>query len=69
MFFGVMFVQIICFYGNVMQGMMGMYLEKNIQVFVDIQSKLVENLKDLYSGNFFNFDMWLQFMNMQGLMM
>ncbi|AGH84216.1 hypothetical protein L665_01321 [Ralstonia solanacearum SD54] len=69
MFSGSMLAQIIRFYGNAMQGMMGTYLEKNIQAFVDIQSKLAENSKDLYSGNTFNPDMWSQFMNMQGPMM
>jgi polyhydroxyalkanoate synthesis repressor PhaR len=57
MFSGSMLAQIIRFYGNAMQGMMGTYLEKNIQAFVDIQSKLAENSKDLYSGNSFNPDM------------
>jgi polyhydroxyalkanoate synthesis repressor PhaR len=35
--------QIIRFYGNTMQGLMGNYLEKNIQSFIDLQSKLTEN--------------------------
>jgi polyhydroxyalkanoate synthesis repressor PhaR len=35
--------QIIRFYGHTMQGMMGNYLEKNIQSFIDLQSKLAEN--------------------------
>ena len=35
--------QIIRFYGHTMQGMMGNYLEKNIQSFIDLQSKLTEN--------------------------
>src|SRR3954471_22450638 len=34
--------KIIRFYGNAMQGMMGSYLEKNVQTFVDIQKKLQE---------------------------
>lgn len=42
MFLLLMLLQIICFYGYVMQGMMGMYLEKNIQVFIDIQNKFVD---------------------------
>ena len=32
--------QIIRFYGNAMQGMMGNYLEKNIHTFIEIQKKL-----------------------------
>ncbi|WP_374318455.1 polyhydroxyalkanoate synthesis repressor PhaR [Aquabacterium sp.] len=35
--------QIIRFYGNTMQGLMGSYLEKNIQSFIDLQSRLTEN--------------------------
>jgi polyhydroxyalkanoate synthesis repressor PhaR len=35
--------QIIRFYGHTMQGMMGHYLEKNIQSFIDLQAKLAEN--------------------------
>ncbi|HET6788913.1 MAG TPA: polyhydroxyalkanoate synthesis repressor PhaR [Aquabacterium sp.] len=35
--------QIIRFYGHTMQGMMGNYLEKNIQSFIDLQAKLTEN--------------------------
>jgi polyhydroxyalkanoate synthesis repressor PhaR len=69
MFSSVMLSQIIRYYGHAMQGMMGTYLEKNIQAFIDIQNKLAENSKDLYSGNALNPDMWAQFMNMQGPMM
>ncbi|HIV72577.1 MAG TPA: polyhydroxyalkanoate synthesis repressor PhaR [Candidatus Aquabacterium excrementipullorum] len=35
--------QIIRFYGHTMQGVMGNYLEKNIQSFIDLQSRLAEN--------------------------
>ncbi len=35
--------QIIRFYGNAMQGLMGNYLEKNIQSFIDLQARLTEN--------------------------
>lgn len=35
--------QIIRFYGHTMQGLMGNYLEKNIQSFIDLQSSLTEN--------------------------
>jgi polyhydroxyalkanoate synthesis repressor PhaR len=33
--------QIIRYYGHAMQGMMGSYLEKNVQAFTDIQNKFV----------------------------
>jgi polyhydroxyalkanoate synthesis repressor PhaR len=35
--------QIIRFYGHTMQGLMGNYLEQNIQSFIDLQSRLTEN--------------------------
>ncbi|MEO8079198.1 MAG: polyhydroxyalkanoate synthesis repressor PhaR, partial [Caldimonas sp.] len=37
-----MLLQIIRFYGHSMQGMMGSYLEKNLQTFTDIQGRLAE---------------------------
>jgi len=61
--------QIIRYYGHAMQGMMGNYLEKNIQAFVDIQHKLTENSKGLREGEPFSPEMWAQFMNVQGPMM
>src|ERR1700739_235299 len=61
--------QIIRYYGHAMQGMMGNYLEKNIQAFIDIQNKLAENSKGLYEGKPFSPEMWTQFMNVQGPMM
>lgn len=35
--------QIIRFYGNTMQSMMGQHLERNMQAFTDMQAKLTEN--------------------------
>jgi polyhydroxyalkanoate synthesis repressor PhaR len=61
--------QIIRYYGHAMQGMMGSYLEKNIQAFIDIQNKLAENSKGFYDGKPFSPEMWTQFMNVQGPMM
>jgi polyhydroxyalkanoate synthesis repressor PhaR len=61
--------QIIRYYGHAMQGMMGSYLEKNIQAFIEIQNKLAENSKDFYQGKPFSPEMWAQFMNVQGPMM
>jgi polyhydroxyalkanoate synthesis repressor PhaR len=60
--------QIIRYYGHAMQGMMGSYLEKNIQAFIDIQNKLTENSKGFYEGKPFSPEMWTQFMNVQGPM-
>ena len=61
--------QIIRYYGHAMQGMMGSYLEKNIQAFIDIQHKLAENSLGVYEGKPFSPEMWTQFMNVQGPMM
>jgi polyhydroxyalkanoate synthesis repressor PhaR len=68
MFSSSMLSQIIRFYGHAMQGMMGTYLEKNIQAFIDIQNKLADQSKNLYEGNAMNPEVWSQFMNMQGMM-
>lgn len=69
MFSSSMLSQIIRFYGHAMQGMMGTYLEKNIQAFIDIQSKLADQSKNLYENNAMNPEVWSQFMNMQAPMM
>jgi polyhydroxyalkanoate synthesis repressor PhaR len=61
--------QIIRSYGNAMQGMMGSYLEKNVQAFVDIQGKLQEQSKAFYDSNKVGPEMWTQFVNMQGPML
>ena len=69
MFSSVVLSQIIRYYGHAMQGMMGNYLEKNVQAFIDIQTKLSENSKGIYEGKPFSPEMWTQFMNVQGPMM
>lgn len=61
--------QIIRYYGHAMQGMMGSYLEKNIQVFIDIQNKMAENSKGLIDEKAFSPEMWTQFMSVQAPMM
>ena len=59
--------QIIRFYGNAMQGMMGNYLEKNIQTFIEIQKKLQEQSRAVYGGApIMNTDAWSEFLKMQG---
>src|ERR1043165_6241818 len=42
--------QLIRFYGNAMQGMMGTYLEKNIRAFHDIQRTLQEQSSKMYGS-------------------
>ena len=60
--------QIIRSYGNAMQGMMGSYLEKNVQAFIEIQNKLQEQSKAFYDTNKIGPEMWTQFVNMQAPM-
>jgi polyhydroxyalkanoate synthesis repressor PhaR len=68
MFTAQMLSHIIRFYGNAMQGMMGAYLEKNIQAFIEIQAKLKEQSKAFYDGKNFGPEMWTQFINGQAPM-
>ena len=59
--------QIIRFYGNAMQGMMGSYLEKNIQTFMQIQQKLQDQSRQIYGQNpMLNSETWNEFVKMQG---
>lgn len=73
MFTSRMLAQIIRFYGHAMQGMMGSYLEKNLQTFVEMQARLADQARGLYDPKAFTPEMWSQFMSgqapmMQGLM-
>jgi polyhydroxyalkanoate synthesis repressor PhaR len=73
MFSAPVLAQIIRFYGNAMQGMMGPYLEKNLQAFAEIQSRMSEQSKKLYDGKTMSPELWTQFLNgqapvVQGLM-
>jgi polyhydroxyalkanoate synthesis repressor PhaR len=47
MFTEAVLANIIRFYGNSMQGFMGSYLEKNVQTFTDMQSKMKEQAQGL----------------------
>ena len=69
MFTSPMLSHMIRFYGNAMQGMMGTYLEKNIQAFIDIQDKMKEQSKQLYDGKVFGPEVWSQFLAGQAPMM
>ena len=65
--------QIIRFYGHAMQGMMGSYLEKNLQTFTEIQSRLADPAHALYDSAAMKPEVWTQFLNdqapaVQGLM-
>ena len=59
--------QLIRFYGNAMQGVMGTYLEKNIKAFQDMQKTLQEQSQRMYGDNSrASQELWAQFMNLQG---
>jgi polyhydroxyalkanoate synthesis repressor PhaR len=65
--------QIIRFYGHAMQGVMGNYLEQNLQGFTELQARFAEQAKGLYDPKNFTPEMWSQFVSgqapmMQGLM-
>lgn len=69
MFSSDVLTKIIRFYGNAMQGMMGNYLEKNVQTFVEMQKKLQEQSRAIYGGApapLLNPDAWSEFLKMQG---
>src|ERR1043165_4113948 len=59
--------QLIRFYGNAMQGVMGTYLEKNIRAFQDMQKTLQDQSQRMYGDNSrASQELWAQFMNLQG---
>lgn len=61
--------QIIRFYGNAMQGLMGNYLEKNLQLFAQMQQRLQEQGKGMNPGDpalLNNANVWGDFMKFQG---
>ncbi|MGH8621837.1 MAG: polyhydroxyalkanoate synthesis repressor PhaR [Burkholderiales bacterium] len=67
MFSSDMLSQIIRFYGNAMQGMMGSYLERNIKTFIDMQKRLQEQSRQMYGNNpMLSTEAWNEFIRMQG---
>ncbi len=67
MFSSELLSQMIRFYGNAMQGMMGGYIENNIKSFTEVQAKLKEQAKTLYGEDTSdNKDLWAQFLKLQG---
>ena len=62
-----MLSQMIRSYGNAMQGLMGNYLEKGLENFVEIQRKLQDQAKTIYGdAPMINPETWGQFMKAQG---
>jgi polyhydroxyalkanoate synthesis repressor PhaR len=58
--------QFIRFYGSAMQGVMGNYLERNVQAFLEIQKSIQEQSKQLYGDPTRTTELWSQFMSFQG---
>jgi polyhydroxyalkanoate synthesis repressor PhaR len=58
--------QFIRFYGNAMQGIMGNYLERNIQAFLEIQKSMQEQSKQIYGDPTKATELWSQFLSFQG---
>ena len=65
MFSTQMLAQLIRFYGHTMQGMMGEYMERNLQGFIDLQKRFAEQTGGLYEGKAFNPEAWAKFMAVQ----
>ncbi len=66
MFSSEMLAQMIRFYGHSMQGMMGAYLEKNLQTFVELQKRFANSGMGLKDAKAFTPEMWAQFLTGQG---
>ena len=58
--------QIIRFYGNAMQGMMGSYLEKNMQVFSELQGRFADQAKGMYDPRLMSPEAWTKFLSGSG---
>ena len=62
MFTEAVLANIIRFYGHTMQGFMGSYLEKNVQVFSDMQAKMTDQSQHVTP------EVWAKFMSVQSPM-
>ena len=58
-----MLAQMIRFYGHAMQGVMGAYLEKNIEAMMDVQARMAEQAQNLSPEH------WRQLMRVQSPLM
>ncbi|WP_395028346.1 polyhydroxyalkanoate synthesis repressor PhaR [Comamonas odontotermitis] len=61
MFTEAMLANIIRFYGHAMQGFMGSYLERNVQMFTEMQSRFADQMKGAAP------DAWRNLMGMQDM--
>ena len=69
MFSAPMLAQIIRFYGHAMQGMMGSYLEKNLQTFTDVQARLAEQSSGMLDPRLQSPEMWAKLVSGQAPVM
>jgi len=70
MFSTQMMANLIRFYGHAMQGVMGSYLEKNLQAFVELQQRFADQSKGLVDANKgFTPETWAQVMSGQAPLM
>jgi len=60
-----MLSQLIRFYGHAMQGMMGAYLEKNLQTFIDLQTRMAGGGAGLFDPSAYTPEAWTQFLQGQ----
>jgi len=66
MFTSDLLAQMIRFYGNAMQGMMGQYLESNIGAFSEMQRKMQDQMRGVYGDNAAaSQEMWGKFLSFQ----
>jgi len=66
MFSSEMLAQMIRFYGNALQGIMGNYMEQNVKAFITIQNKLQEQAKQIYGDKMMlTPDLWKQSLQIQ----
>jgi polyhydroxyalkanoate synthesis repressor PhaR len=60
-----MLSQIIRVYGHAMQGIMGSYLERNLQIFTEVQARLGEQSQGLVESQMLKPEVWSQFLTGQ----
>ena len=58
--------QFIRFYGNAMQGIMGNYLERNVEAFLEIQKSIQDQSRQIYGDPTKATELWSQFLSFQG---
>src|SRR5215475_7525534 len=68
MFSETMLAQIIRFYGHAMQGIMGTWLEKNLQALAELQARFAPQAGGLYDAAALTPEAWTQFLSGQAPM-